>query len=773
MEVRLGGPLARAFAFVVVHLRVLVVPGWIALAVLATIFLPSLNDTEATSLSSLVPKDSAAVAAERAILREFGFPLFSRVQIVQRDPNGLSPAAQARVVGLAADIDRGLHRSDYPGILGAIPVTNTRRLMPGSREDSTAAITYLFVNPRYDIYQQRDLAEFFAHREVNQPDDHLVGVTGAVPARADEGDTVTSNLPWVELATVALIALIVGVHFRSPVAPLVTLAAAGIAYLVTIRVLVFLGQRAKVSVPQEIEPLVVVLLLGIVTDYSVFFLSGMRARLGDGWRPVAAAKATTGDLARIILTAGMVVASASAALVVTSLSFFRALGPGLAVTVVIGLLVSVTFVPGVMALFGRGLFWPNAPPAGPARERATTTVGAGASAAGTTPPRVPPPTGSRVLPDGTGAERGRPDGSATRGWRVATARAVTRRPVALVVSVVVGGGLVLAATFLRQTTLGISLPDELPGNAEPAVAARAAWEGFAPGITSPTEVILQGVHGPERRLVRLTGLVSRQPGVAGVIGPGTLPSGLPQVFVSNDGTAARLVVILDRDPLGSSGLDRLGTLERRMPDLLRRAGLSGVTAGFAGDSALARETVNRTEGGLGAIAVAALAADLLLLIVFLRALVAPVYLLACSALVVAAALGLTTLVFQDWFGHPGLTYYVPFAAAVLLVALGSDYNVFVVGRIWQEARTMPLREAIRVAAPRASRAIGVAGLALAGSFALLAIVPLVPFREFAFAMAVGVLLDSFLVRTFLVPSLMTLFSPRLDTRGEPPPASGT
>ena len=70
---------------------------------------------------------------------------------------------------------------------------------------------------------------------------------------------------------------------------------------------------------------------------------------------------------------------------------------------------------------------------------------------------------------------------------------------------------------------------------------------------------------------------------------------------------------------------------------------------------------------------------------------------------------------------------------------------------------MPLRDAIRVAAPRASKAIGVAGLALAGSFALLALVPLVPFREFAFAMAVGVLIDSFLVRALLVPSLMTLF----------------
>jgi putative drug exporter of the RND superfamily len=717
-----------------VHLRFLLVPAWIAAAVLATIYLPSLNETDGSSLSSLVPKGSAAVAAERDIVHEFGFPLFSRVQIVERDPNGLSTAAQARAVGRAADLDRGLKRAEYPDILGAIPITNTRKLLPGSREDSTTAITYLFVDPRFDIYQQRDIGELYARQEVSRPDDHLVGVTGAIPARAFEGDAVTSHLPWVELATVALIALIVGLHFRSLVAPLVTIAAAAIAFLVTIRLLVFLGQRTNVSVPQEIEPLVVVLLLGIVTDYSVFLLSGMRSRLAGGTSSVRAATATTGDLARIIFTAGMVVATAAAALVVTKLSFFRALGPGLAITVVVGLLVSITFVPAAMGLLGRGLFWPNSP-ANPG-------------------PSAPAPVQT--------------SGEPQRGWRGAAVRAVTIRPVAVVVCLVVIGGLVVAAGFLRQATLGISLPDELPDSSEAAVAARAAGEGFAPGVVAPTEIILRGAAGRTDQLDRLTALVARQPGVAGAIGPGTLPSRIaPGAF--EHGTAARLVVILDRDPLGSSGLERLGTLERRMPELLRRAGLSGVTAGFAGDSALAHEAVDQTAGGLGAIAAAALAADLLLLVIFLRAIVTPLYLLAVSALVVAAALGLTTLVFQIWLGHPGLTYYVPFAAAVLLVALGSDYNVFVVGRIWQEAERMPLRDAIRVAAPRASRAIGVAGLALAGSFALLAIVPLVPFREFAFAMTVGVLLDSFVVRTFLVPALMTLTG----RRGERSPGSGT
>jgi uncharacterized protein (DUF2267 family) len=100
---------------------------------------------------------------------------------------------------------------------------------------------------------------------------------------------------------------------------------------------------------------------------------------------------------------------------------------------------------------------------------------------------------------------------------------------------------------------------------------------------------------------------------------------------------------------------------------------------------------------------------------------------------------------------------VPFAAAVLLVALGSDYNVFVAGRIWEEARRYRLREAIAVAMPAAARAVTAAGLALAASFALLAIVPLRSFREFAFVMTAGVLVDTFIVRSLLVPALTSLF----------------
>ena len=231
-------------------------------------------------------------------------------------------------------------------------------------------------------------------------------------------------------------------------------------------------------------------------------------------------------------------------------------------------------------------------------------------------------------------------------------------------------------------------------------------------------------------------------------------------MVSRDGGGARLAIVFDSDPLGAPAIDHLRGLRDRMPELLRSAGLSGARVVYGGQTALADDTVSRVLADLARVAVVAILVNLLLLALFMRALVAPLYLVASSILGLLATLGLSTLFFQGVLGQDDITYYVPFAAAVLLVALGSDYNVFVAGRIWDEARRMRLREAIAVAAPQAARAVTVAGLALAASFALLAIVPLRSFREFAFVMAVGVLIDTFVVRTLLVPALTSLFGER-------------
>ncbi len=168
-------------------------------------------------------------------------------------------------------------------------------------------------------------------------------------------------------------------------------------------------------------------------------------------------------------------------------------------------------------------------------------------------------------------------------------------------------------------------------------------------------------------------------------------------------------------------------------------------------------TLPQTKAAVGLLARGYAAVVVSLRLLFLRSLLAPAYLLAASVLAVFATLGLAMLICRAVLGSASTVYFVPFAAGVLLVSLGSDYNVFVVGRIWGEARRRPISDAVAIAAPGASRAITTAGVALAASFAMLAVIPLEQFRQLAVTMAVGVILDAIAVRSLLVPALVALF----------------
>jgi putative drug exporter of the RND superfamily len=569
-----------------------------------------------------------------------------------------------------------------------------------------------------------------------EPRAHVVGVTGPVPARYEQGQIIARYLPWVELATVIAIFVIVGWHFRSFGAPVATLFCAAASYLVAVHIVAWAAGRMGVTVPPDLEPVLVVLLLGVTTDYCVFFLSGMRNRLAEGVPRITAARLTTAEYAPIILAAGLVVAAGTASLVVAKIALLKAFGPGLALTVLTAMVVSLTLAPALIAIFGGLLFRP-----GPRRLRR-----------------------AGLHRDGTDQEHeARPAwwSRAARPPAALGARLAATRPVALLIAAACLAGLAIAALGVSGLRLGSPLIRELPANAEAARAEAAASQGFVPGILAPTDVLVigPGVAAQTAALGRLQHAIARQGGVAGVIGSASLPAlARPAgLMLASSGNAARFAVIERTDPLGPIAVGRIRDLERALPRLARDAGLNGVRFEVGGETALTAETIDATTADMRRIAVAVLLVTLVLLAIFLRALIAPLYLLAASVLALAATLGVTAWIFQQVLGYEGVVYFVPFAVGVLLVSLGSDYNIFVVGRIFQEARRLPVRDAVAVAAPRASQAITTAGLALAASFAVLAVIPLDQFRELAAAMALGVLIDAFIVRSLLVPSLVALF----------------
>jgi RND superfamily putative drug exporter len=720
--------MSRALAWTVVRLRWLVAVAWIAAAAAATLALPSLSTASSVSLSGLVPEDAEALETSARTARLFDVPFSPHTAVVQRDPGGLSEEARRHAVEGAASVRAG-EAAELDGIVLAVPIANLKEVVPGSKERLTTLVTYLFFAGDVQLPEQEQLAVRYVAANLDDPDDAVVGVTGAAPARMQEWREIDSALLWVTLATIGIVAFLVGASFRSAIAPLVVLAAAGVAYLVSVRVVGWVGSVTDVTVPSEVEPVLVVLLLGIVTDYSVFYLARMRHRLLAGEHRLVAAQGAAADYTPIVVTAGLIVAAGTATLLAGTLDFFRAFGPGMAMTVLVSLAVAITLVPALLAILGRALLWPSRAPNADADEFAPADQ----------------------------AERERALRSRAVGARAV--RLSTRKPVAAAIVTACVVALGAACYGLVDLRLAFTEITGLPPDTGERQAYDALGRGFAPGILAPTTLLVESGEALDREaLARLGRAVAASPGVAGVLGPGgELATQGEELFLSEDGKAARYLVVLDDDPTGGAALDDLGALQGLAPALAEEAGLGGEPLSFAGDTALARETVETMTGDLLRIGLAAALVNLLFLVVFLRALVAPLYLLAASLLALAASLGLTAFVFQDLLGHGHLTYFVPFAVAVLLLSLGSDYNVFVVGRIWQEARHERLRDAVLLAAPRASRTIGIAGLALALSFAALALVPLTSFRELAFAMCVGVLVDAFVVRALLIPALISVF----------------
>jgi putative drug exporter of the RND superfamily len=715
-----------AFAWAVVRLRWVVLAGWLAAAVVVVAALPTIREAQVGALGDLVPRNSEAVDAELRSSELFRFPLLSRTLVVQRDANGLDAEQQAQVAQRALAINRGEIRS-LRRVAGALPISNALGRSEFARERSTTAITYLFFQPEVGREDRQILAERLAER-TRRGFDGFVGVTGAVAARSQQSEVISEALPLVELATLLLVALVVGLHFRAVGAPLVTLAAVGISYVVSIRLIAWIGQKLGVSVPSEVEPVIVVLLFGVVTDYSIFFLSRMRARIADGEDPRTAVVRGTAELLPIIVTAGLTVVAASASLIAAQLGFLEAFGPGVALAVLVGLLVAITLIPALLAIGGGALFWPRRPGIEASREDVAE------------------------------------EPSEQRRRRRGRSRALdlaTRRP--RMVAAGVTALLALAATGLATIDLGNPLIRGLPESADAREGYREASRGFAAGILSPTMLVVEGdgITTERQRLRRLQRLIEDRRAVAAVAGPADQPSEREfGAVLSSTGDAARFFVVLRTDPLGGRAIKRLRALRTALPRLLDEAGLADASVAIAGDTALVEETIDKTVDDLGRVAPVAILVLLAILAIFLRALVAPLYLVAASMLALAASLGLTGYVFQGLLDHDEITYFVPFAAAVLLLSLGSDYNIFLVGRIWDEARRRPLRDAVRVAGARAATPITIAGLVLAGSFALLALVPIQPFRELAFAMAAGLLIDAFLVRTLLVPALIVLVGER-------------
>jgi RND superfamily putative drug exporter len=702
----------------IVWARFLVIAAWIAGALLATSRLPSSLGSEEAELGSLLPRSSRAVEVEEKALGTFGFPLISRVMVVAHKDGGFDRADGGAALRYIAATDRG------DSGLKAVPFGAEGAPLEGGRIGDTLLV-YLY-SPKED--EAVPAGEEFATGLRQATGAETAHLTGALPAAAAESNLVEEHLLWVEIATVVLVVGILALYFRSLVIPLLCLAGVALAYFVSDRLLGLVAEQFELAVPEEVQPVIIALLFGVLTDYLVFFVSGFRARLREGASAIQAASAVTGELLPVVSTAALMIAGATMTLSLSGVDFLSAFGPAMAISVLVAALVSLTFLPACLAILGRFVFWPHG------------------------------------LDEADGD--GRADAEEVPRARGRVVGLAARHPVPTILICVIA--LLAGASGLLKLELGNPIIRGLPTTTQSRQGYDEATQALGPGVVGPSMLVIEGkgIDTDAAGLASLQERIEAEPGIASVLGPSRQLAQLPpDVFVATDGSAARYLIVLEADPNGPTAPDILSGLEAKLPTLIGGSGLSGASFGVTGDTSINHELTEDTWHAGLKVAPLALAVLLLLLFVLLRSRTAPIYLVASSLLVVAAALGLTVYFFQDLLGYNEIAFFVPVATAILMLALGADYNVFLLSRIWREAERGDLTEAVRTAGSRASGAIAVAGLILALSFAAVWLIPIAAFRELAFAMFVGLMLDTWVARPLLVPAFVSLFGGRAARSG--------
>ncbi|MFB7173646.1 MMPL family transporter [Streptomyces sp. NPDC056254] len=547
------------------------------------------------------------------------------------------------------------------------------------------------------------------------------GYTGGLASAVDDVDAEETRARVVGIVMLGVIVLLHVLVFRSALAallPLIVVSVIGGAATGTVvGVAMLTGVTLDPSTPQLIN----VVLVGIGIDYFLFLLFRFREQLRR--RPEqpgrAAAAEVSGRVGTAVTSAALTIVAAFATLGVASFGQFRVLGPAIAVSVLVMLFGSLTFMPALLAVTGRGMFWPSR------------------------------------------AHRREPRGGAAGrlgSWLV-------RRPLtAAVGSVLLLGALAAGAAGMRMD-YGSGGADG--GRTAAAATAAEISRAMPAGVSDPISVYVAASDGAPLttgRVDALSGSLSRVEGV-GQVAPTVL---------SEDRLAARIDLFPNADPHGQEARDLASGAVR---DAVSAHRPDGTEAHVGGTAAVFADVSAAVDEDLRLVFPVAAALIALILFLLLRSLLAPLILMLAVGLGFAATLGAATLVFQHGLDQPGVAFTLPLVLFLFVVALGTDYNILVADRIREEMdRPGPARDAVARAVRHTAPAVATAGLVLAASFGSLAVSPAAATQQIGFATGLGILLSAFVLSIVLVPACAVLLGrslwwPALP-RPQAPPRSG-
>lgn len=682
-------------------LPALLIIAWLAAASFGGPLFGKVDEVSSNDRTAYLPSSADATRVQQ-LLPEFAGSDAIPAIVVMTSETGIDDVAKAGIDAAVAAL------KDVPGVADGIS--------PALPSDDGEAVQ-AFVPIRSDADLADAVAGIRSALQHAVPAGVTVFVTGPAGFSADlvagfKG--IDGLLLGVALAAVLVILVLV---YRSLLLPVVVLATSMFALCTALLVVWWLAKGGVLLLSGQTQGILFILVIGAATDYALLFVSRFREELrrtDDRGRAVL--RAWKGSVEPIAASGGTVIAGLLC-LLLSDLKSNSALGPVAAIGIVFAMLAALTLLPALLFVFGRAAFWPRRP----------------------------------VFDPAAAAHHGVP---ATGVWaRVATA--VRRRPRTLWIATTLV--LAIGAAGVVQLNASGVAQSELVLGSSPARDGQAALSAHFPGGSgSPVDVVVA-----EDRLDAAAAILRADTGIAAVaVRSADSPSGTAQVTadgivaVGPPGTPPPDPTVVDGRVMLQATLTTAADSTAAEDTVRRlRTQLDGMDALVGGVTATAIDTDDASLHDRALIIPVILLVIMLILMALLRSVLAPVLLILTTVLSFGTAMGVSALVFDGIFHFPGADPAVPLYGFVFLVALGIDYNIFLMTRVREESRRHGTREGVLRGLSITGGVITSAGLVLAATFAALSVIPILFLVQLAFIVAFGVLLDTFLVRSVLVPAL--------------------
>ncbi|WP_438824383.1 MMPL family transporter [Bacillus sp. JJ1533] len=667
---------------------------WLMITVLLAVFAPNAKDYEVSRTDSL-PDDSQSVIAQSKIDEYF------------QDSNGTPGILvfQSNEEKLEfqelVDVFNLIEKAEIPGVEQVVPLTSLppQAVAGFFSEDQTTALLPIIFDESLETKEIRDSKEVII-KVVEESSNLTLYVTGPAGIATDSLDLFSRADLVLIFSTVGLILLLLIVIYRSPLLALIPLLAAVFVYEVVLQSLGILG-KAGLQLSNQTISIMSILLFAAVIDYSLFVFSRFREELKSYENKYDAMRAAMKEVGMPVFFSGGTVLAAMLVLFFADLGDYQNFAPTFATTMVIIMIASITLVPALFTLFGRKSFWPKVPKVGDEKVK-------------------------------------------DHSFWSKIGRQVVKKP-GLYVSIV-GIFLFVSAANMFNLTYEFDTMKSFPEDMPSRQGYELIEEKFAKGELAPSTVLYEGenaISQEEQESLRKELLA--QDLVTEVRINGT----------AEDNRVLNFSLTFEEGPYDVKTMDAMENMINNSESILANTNLDGDLY-FAGETAT--KVDDRSTNNRDVILIVILETILIfgLLIVLTKSFKMPIYMMGTILVSFLAALGLGIFLTNLFFNIDTVANRVPLYAFVFLVALGIDYNIMLISRFQEERRNHSVNEAVQIAVAKTGGVISSAGIILAATFAVLMTQPVQLLFVFGFIVAVGILLDTFLIRGVLLPGLIVL-----------------